>query len=154
MDTNKIVAIMENISDIQNRITPDNITSLENNQIFVFGSNEAGRHGKGAAKQALQFGAVYGKGEGLQGNTYAIPTKNPSISKTLTLDKIKIYVARFIEFAGKRPDLEFLVTEIGCGLAGLKPKQVAPLFKNALEIENIKLPRRFLRILIKENQNV
>lgn len=125
------------------RITPENITKLENNQIFVFGSNQSGKHGKGAAKTALTWGAVYGQAEGLQGKTYAIPTKDRTIRKTLTIDEIKPYVDVFVDFAKQHQGYNFLVTEIGCGLAGLKPKQVAPLFCKAMEFENIWLPKRF-----------
>ncbi len=125
------------------RITPENITKLESNQIFVFGSNQSGRHGKGAAKTALGWGAVWGQAEGIQGKTYGIPSKDKSIRRTLRIDEIKPYVDRFIECAQQHPKLTFLVTEIGCGLAGLKPKQVAPLFVNAIELENIWLPARF-----------
>ena len=134
------------------RITPAKITKLENNQIFVFGSNLAGRHGKGAAKTALKWGAIYGDAEGLQGNTYGIPSKNKSIKETLNIYEIKTYVNTFIDFAKQHPEFIFLVTEIGCGLAGLKPKQVAPLFTRAIEAENIWLPKRFWNNL-KENEN-
>jgi hypothetical protein len=125
------------------RTTPDNITKLEPNQVFVFGSNQAGRHGKGAAKAALGWGAKWGQAEGLQGKTYGIPTKDAYIKNTLSLGSIKLYVDRFIEFAKSRPELTFLVTEIGCGLAGLSVKEVAPLFKSAVEVNNIWLPERF-----------
>jgi hypothetical protein len=125
------------------RISPDNITELGPNQIFVFGSNQRGAHGRGAAKQALTWGAKWGKGSGLWGRTYAIPTKNASITKTLSLDMIGEYVKEFTEFARKNPNLQFLVTEIGCGLAGLKPKEVAPLFAEAYSLENVWLPKRF-----------
>lgn len=125
------------------RTTPENITKLESNQIFVFGSNQSGRHGKGAAKTALGWGAVYGQAEGLQGKTYGIPTKDRSIRRTLTIDEIKPYVDRFIKFAKQHPELMFLVTEIGCGLAGLKPKQMSPLFLECKDLENIWLPARF-----------
>lgn len=126
-----------------NRITPDHITYLVEREIFVFGSNEGGRHGRGAAKAALGFGAIYGQAEGLQGKTYAIPTVDRTVTRTLAINEIKPYVDRFIIFAKEHPDLTFLVTEIGCGLAGLKPKQVAPLFKDAVEVSNIYLPERF-----------
>jgi hypothetical protein len=118
--------------------------------VFVFGSNQGGKHGAGAAKQALTWGAKYGQAEGLQGRTYGIPTKNHSISRTLALDEIKPYVDRFIQFAKANPTKVFLVTEIGCGLAGLDPKEVAPLFKEVVDqkIENIQLPHRFLRKLL------
>lgn len=130
------------------RITNDNITELLDSQIFVFGSNESGRHGKGAAKTAMKWGAKYGQSKGLQGRTYGIPTVNASISNSLKINKIKTYVDEFIEFARTRPDLTFLVTEIGCGLAGLSYKDVAPLFKDAVSIENIHLPKRFWKELI------
>lgn len=125
------------------RVTPEYINKLETNQIFVFGSNEGGRHGKGAAKQALTWGAIYGQAEGLQGRTYGIPTKDKFIRRTLTINEIKPYVDRFIEFAKENPQYTFLVTEIGCGLAGLKPKQIAPLFKEAISLTNVYLPKRF-----------
>lgn len=125
------------------RITPDYIIELKENQIFVFGSNQSGRHGKGAAKTALGWGAKWGQAEGLQGRTYGIPTKNFSIQRTLSIDEIKPYVDRFIKFAKENKNYIFLVTEIGCGLAGLNPKDVAPLFKDAIDIENIYLPSKF-----------
>lgn len=125
------------------RITSNYIKILGLKEIFVFGSNEAGIHGKGAAKTALTWGAIWDQPEGLQGRTYGIPTKNSSITRTLTLDEIKPYVDRFITFAKENPTLIFLVTEVGCGLAGLKPKDVAPLFKDALNVENIHLPEKF-----------
>ena len=125
------------------RITPDYIKILAQKEIFVFGSNQSGRHGKGAAKTALGWGAVWGQAEGLQGRTYGIPTKNSSITRTLDLDEIKPYVDRFIDFTKTRPDLIFLVTEVGCGLAGLRPKDIAPMFKDAVDLENIHLPAKF-----------
>lgn len=128
---------------MENRITPDNITKLNTNEIFVFGSNAAGRHGKGAAKQALTWGAKWGQAAGLQGKTYGIPTKNASITRTLSVLETKPFVDDFIRFAIENKDLIFLVTEIGCGLANLTPKEVAPLFEEAIYIENIHLPKRF-----------
>jgi len=125
------------------RVTENNIQILKDNEVFVFGSNESGRHGAGAARQALTWGAIWGQPKGLQGKTYGIPTKNASITKTLTLPKIQYYVDEFIEFAKANPNLTFLVTEIGCGLAGLQPKEVAPLFENAINIDNIHLPKKF-----------
>lgn len=132
------------------RTTPDLISKLSEGEIFVFGSNQSGRHGKGAAKTALGWGAVWGQAEGLQGRTYGIPTKDASVRKTLALTEISAYVDRFIEFAKSRPDLKFLVTEIGCGLAGLKPKEVAPLFSGAASIENIYLPKKFWHKIVSE----
>ena len=112
------------------------------NNIFVFGSNLAGRHGKGAAEYALRHrGAIYGQGVGLQGYSYAIPTKDRKL-KTLPLETIKIYVEQFIEFAINNPDMTFEVTKIGCGLAGYVPKDIAPMFKSAPG--NVVLPKEFL----------
>lgn len=127
--------------------SPENITRLEANQIFVFGSNEGGRHGKGAAKQALGWGAKWGQAEGLQGRTYGIPTKDSTVRRVLSIEEIKPYVDRFIQFAKEHSELEFLVTEIGCGLSHMKPKQIAPLFKEAMTLENVRLPERFIRKL-------
>ena len=128
---------------MENRVVSDNITKLNTNEIFVFGSNLSGRHGKGAAKQALTWGAIWGQGAGLQGRTYGIPSKNASITRTLSVKEIKPFVNEFIQFAKENEDLIFLVTEIGCGLANLTPKEVAPLFEEAIYIKNIHLPKRF-----------
>ena len=129
------------------RTTPNIITKLKDNEIFIFGSNLSGRHGKGAAKTALGWGAKYGQAKGLQGRTYGIPTKDASIRRTLTIEEIKPFVDEFIEFAKANENFIFLVTEIGCGLAGLKPKEVAPLFKEAINVDNIHLPARFWHML-------
>lgn len=100
-------------------------------QIFVFGSNLAGRHGKGAALHArLVHGAIYGQGFGFQGQSYAIPTKNWSI-RPLPLSEIDRYVDKFVCFAIEHPELTFNVTRIGCGLAGYKDSDIAPLFRGA-----------------------
>lgn len=131
---------------MHHRTTPENITYLPTNHIFIFGSNESGRHGKGAAKTALTWGAKWGQASGLQGRTYAIPTKDAQIRRTLSISEIKPYVDDFIEFAKTNYNLTFLVTEIGCGLASLLPKDVAPLFKDAIGVDNIHLPARFWRI--------
>jgi hypothetical protein len=128
---------------MKDRITPENIKRLEDNQIFVFGSNLSGKHGKGAAKTALGWGAKWGQAKGLQGKTYGIPTKDATVRKTLSVNEISIFVNDFILFAIQNPQLTFLVTEIGCGLAGLKPKEIAPLFKDVVNIENIYLPEKF-----------
>lgn len=102
-------------------------------KIFVFGSNLAGRHGAGAAWFARRHhGAIYGAGEGLQGNSYAIPTKNYDV-KTLPLEQIEKHVALFVDFARRNPELEFEVTRIGCGLAGYTDDQISPFFKDAPE---------------------
>lgn len=123
------------------------ITKLKENEIFVFGSNERGIHGAGAAFQAYkEFGAKWGIPFGLVGQTFAIPTKDMNI-QTLPLEKIQEYVEKFIKFAEGSPQYKFLVTEIGCGLAGYQPEDIAPLFKRAVEIENIHLPEKFKEIL-------
>ena len=129
------------------RITPNNITKLEDNEIFVFGSNESGRHGKGAAKTALGWGAKWGQGVGMQGKTYGIPTKDSNVIKTLSLPKIQYNIDNFIKFAQNNPEFIFLVTEIGCGLAGLKHKEVGPLFQEAKNIKNIYLPEKFWKYI-------
>jgi hypothetical protein len=103
----------------------------KHNSTFVFGSNEAGRHGAGAARYAAQFrNAEYGIGHGPTGSCYALPTKDTMV-KTLELDVIKAYVDAFIDYAKRNPGEMFQVTQIGCGLAGYKPERIAPLFKNA-----------------------
>ena len=106
-----------------------NITKLPDGHYFVFGSNEAGRHGKGAALCAKQyFGAVYGQGEGEQGNSYAIATKDAFL-RSLSLDEIHGNVRIFIQHATNHPHKQFAVSRIGCGLAGYKDEQIAPMFK-------------------------
>ena len=124
--------------------SPDFITELKPNQVFVFGSNLAGIHGAGAALQAIQFGAVRGVGVGLCGQTYAIPTKDKYIN-TLPLSGIRKYVDEFIRCA-LHSELEFLVTPIGCGLAGYEPKDIAPMFKDCLDLDNVFLPKGFLLV--------
>ena len=100
------------------------------NQIFVFGSNLAGRHGAGAARTARLFhGAVYGEGEGRTGNAYAIPTLDANFGK-LQLYRIHAAVNEFVEYAVAHPELTFFVTRIGCGLAGFPDSLIAPMFKN------------------------
>jgi hypothetical protein len=111
------------------------------NKIFVFGSNLAGRHGAGAAKFArLNKGAIYGKFYGLQGESFAIPTKDQYLA-SLPISKIRVFVDRFINFAKQNPDMVFELTPIGCGLAGYMPEEIAPLFENAPE--NVELPEDF-----------
>ncbi|MFG1413407.1 hypothetical protein V5G24_20055 [Xanthobacter sp. VTT E-85241] len=116
-----------------------------NAPIFVFGSNLAGRHGAGAALWARQNrGAVYGQGEGLQGHSYGIPTKDGAL-KTRSLSAIDRSVRTFLEFARRRPDLTFQVTPIGCGLAGYRHEDIAPMFRDAPE--NCTLPDEFKAVL-------
>lgn len=102
-------------------------------KIFVFGSNLAGRHGAGAARDAVRFhGAIYGLGTGLQGSSYAIPTKGLRM-EVLPLPEIKKHVDTFIEFARRHQEMTFKVTRIGCGLAGYVDAQIAPMFVGAPE---------------------
>jgi hypothetical protein len=116
-------------------------------EIFVFGSNRAGRHGKGAAKQAVKFGAKHGIGDRWTGGrTYGISTKDRNL-KVLSLREIEVNVDRFIRDAVNNRDLTFLVTPIGCGLAGYTAKQIAPLFAEALKLPNVRLPESFLKAL-------
>ena len=124
------------------RITPRWIDSLKENEIFVFGSNLAGMHGGGAARIArLHFGAVMGKGVGLQGQSYAIPTMQGGV------ETIRPYVELFIIFAHQHPELHFLVTPIGCGIAGFEAEDIAPLFESAKEMKNISLPESFWEVI-------
>ena len=124
------------------RITPSRIEHLKENEIFVFGSNLAGMHGGGAARTArLHFGAVMGKGVGLQGQSYAIPTMQGGV------DTIRPYVDDFIAYAREHPDKHFLVTPIGCGIAGFDPADIAPLFEEAKEVKNISLPESFWEVI-------
>ena len=120
------------------RTTPEFITELQPNEIFVFGSNLRGMHGGGAAYIAhRKFGAIMGQGVGLQGQSYGIPTMQGGV------ETIKPYVDEFIEFAKEHQNLTFLVTRIGCGIAGFTDDEISPLFKAAHEVENIVLPERW-----------
>ena len=131
------------MSEFSNRITPEHIKSLGQNEIFVFGSNLAGAHDGGAARIAVeQFGAIMGQGVGLQGQSYAIPTMQGGVNT------IAPYVDEFIAFAKQHPELTFLVTRIGCGIAGFSPRQIAPLFTGAVDVKNIHLPQDFWTELI------
>lgn len=122
--------------------TSERIDSLNSNEIFVFGSNLAGVHGGGAARIArIKFGAIMGQGVGLQGQSYAIPTMQGGV------DTIRPYVDEFISFAKAHPELTFLVTRIGCGIAGFQDWEIAPLFVGAIEVQNILLPESFIDVL-------
>ena len=119
----------------QRRTTPEFITELQPGEIFVFGSNLRGMHGGGAAYAAYRkFGAIMGQGVGLQGQSYAIPTMQGGV------ETIRPYVDEFIEFAKAHPELTFLVTRIGCGIAGFTDEEISPLFEAAHNIDNIVLP--------------
>lgn len=119
----------------QQRVTPERIEHLEPNEIFVFGSNLAGAHGGGAAYTAYRkFGAIWGQGVGLQGQSYAIPTMQGGV------DTIRPYVDEFIAFAKVHPELTFLVTRVGCGIAGFTNEEISPLFSEAHAVPNIVLP--------------
>ena len=127
------------------QFSPDLIKELKENEIFVFGSNLEGMHGGGAAYIAYEkFGAIWGQGVGLQGQSYGIPTMHGGV------DVIKPYVDEFIDFAKSHQELKFLVTRIGCGIAGFSDEEMAPLLKDAIEIENIYLPKSFYDILLSE----
>jgi hypothetical protein len=136
------------------RITTEVICSLKRGEIFVFGSNTKGIHGAGAAKVAKKnFHAKQGVGIGPTGNCYAIPTKSASVITTgdnktvslisLSIDEIAIHISNFIDYAASHPEMTFLVIKIGCGLAGYKVSDIAPLFRKALSLTNVYLPREF-----------
>lgn len=125
------------------RYTPDRISELKENEIFVFGSNLEGSHDGGAAKLAYnRFGAVWGLGTGIQGRSYAIPTMQGGV------ETIRPFVAAFIQFAKQNTTLTFLVTRIGCGIAGFRDEEIAPLFEDALDLENVILPKEFVENLV------
>lgn len=122
--------------------TPENITHLDRDDIFVFGSNLQGAHGGGAARVARQrFGAVMGQGVGLQGQSYAIPTMQGGV------ETIKPYVDQFIDFARECDQNTFWVTRIGCGIAGFTDEEIAPLFDEAYDLYNVRLPKSFADII-------
>ncbi|MCQ2289491.1 MAG: hypothetical protein MJZ74_10405 [Muribaculaceae bacterium] len=126
--------------------TPGMIRNLKDDEIFVFGSNLAGMHAGGAAHAAhMLFGAIWGQGDGIQGQSYAIPTMHGGV------DVIKPYVDTFIDFAKQHRELFFYVTRIGCGIAGFSDQEIAPLFIEAINEENICLPRSFV-MLLQENK--
>lgn len=127
-----------------NRITPKFVTELKDKEVFVFGSNLRGMHLGGAARIAAEkFGAVWGQGVGMQGCSYAIPTMQGGV------ETIKPYVDEFINYAKEHTEYQFLVTPIACGIAGFTPGEIAPLFRNAVEVNNISLPEEFWIILKK-----
>lgn len=124
------------------KYTPENITKLGRDEVFVFGSNLAGNHAGGAARVAREkFGAIDGQGVGMQGQSYAIPTMQGGI------ETIKPYVDDFIELAREWDQTTFYVTRIGCGIAGFTDEQIAPLFADALSLYNVRLPKSFVDVL-------
>lgn len=130
------------MKDFKYGITPAFITELKDNEIFVFGSNLQGMHGGGAARTAYKkFGAIWGQGVGLQGQSYGIPTMQGGV------ETIKPYADEFIRFAKQHTDLHFLVTRVGCGIAGFRDEEIAPLFKDAVDLSNVSLPTEFIDIL-------
>ena len=146
--------ILENMEstalvDYSSRITSERIVGLKENQVFVFGSIRSGIHGAGAAALATRWGAKYGIGEGLQKHTYALPSVDVGISRALSANEMKPHVNKFIECAIGYSHLIFLVTEVGCGLAGLTPEEVAPLFTKAIDLPNVHLPLRFWKVIEK-----
>ncbi len=128
--------------------TPENITHLEPDDIFVFGSNLAGMHRGGAARVAFdKFGAVWGQGVGIQGQTYAIPTMQGGV------ETIKPYVDDFIKLAREWDQNTFYVTRIGCGIAGFTDEEIAPLFDEAYDLYNVRLPKSFAEIIERKRKN-
>lgn len=118
------------------------ITELKPNEVFVFGSNLQGMHAGGAARIAHErFGAVWGQGVGLQGQSYAIPTMQGGV------ETIEPYVEEFMDYAFRHRELTFLVTRIGCGIAGFTAKEIAPLFLKVIDLENVILPKDFVEIM-------
>ena len=127
------------------KYTPENITELKPNEVFVFGSNLAGIHGAGAARFAHKvFGAEFGVGIGMTGKCYALTTKDHDIW-TLPLNRIEEYVIDFLDYAKENLDKTFFVTQIGCGLAGFAPEDIAPMFK--VHPKNVILPKEFHEVI-------
>ncbi len=136
---------MENLENL--KYTPDNITHLDEDEVFVFGSNLQGMHCGGAARTAGQkFGAIMGQGEGMQGQSYAIPTMQGGV------ETIKPYVDRFIELASEWDQTTFYVTRIGCGIAGFTDEEIAPLFDKAFDLYNVRLPESFVKIIVRNRE--
>lgn len=122
--------------------TPENITKLGKDEIFVFGSNLEGLHLGGAARTALEkFGAKMGQGVGLQGQSYAIPTMQGGV------ETIKPYVDEFIDLAREWDQTTFYITRIGCGIAGFTDEEIAPLFTDAMDLYNVRLPESFVKVI-------
>lgn len=132
------------------KITPENVSALAENEFFVFGSNLNGYHGAGAAYTAHKlFDAEMGVGEGITGKCYAFPTKDKNMNPVSIAD-FSSSVKKLKEVINANPNKHFLITRVGCGLAGFRDYEVAPLFKEFLELPNVSLPSEFLNILINE----
>lgn len=149
---------LENVLDAQNRVTPIRIEKLRENEVFVFGSDIRGKHDGRASKVALTFGAVEGKGEGLYGNTYAIPTTQPIAAtkdgidrEVRSIEDINESIITFINTAKENPDRKFLVTRIGAGFAGHAADDIAKCFKEALKLKNVYLPQQYIEKLFEVN---
>jgi hypothetical protein len=125
------------------RITPRPVMDLQKDEVFVFGSNLAGHHSGGAAKQALKWGAKWYVSSGPMGQTYGIPTVGVH-----GLDAVERYVLQFIKYVEENDHITFYVTAIGCGSAGFTPEQIAPLFKDCVELSNVYLPESFWKVLM------
>ena len=131
-----------NTGTLPDRITPSMINVLKPNEIFVFGSNIQGMHMGGAARVAYsKFGAEWGNGEGLQGQSYALPTMEG-------IESTEAAVRHFTICAKEHPELKFFVTPVGCGIAGYAPEDIAPMFRDAAELENVYLPVSFWKVLM------
>ena len=141
VEAEKLKELEASNNQTEKRITPEKIDRLAKNEIFVFGSNAKGLHHGGAAKTATEkFGAIMGQGHGLQGKSYAINSMSGLSDMT---EEIKA----FCEFARNKPEKHFLVTPIGCGIAGYRPEEIAPLFKECKDLSNVSLPASFWKVL-------
>ena len=126
----------------ETKVAPRRITELAEGEVFVFGSNLEGFHGGGAAALAYErFGAIWGRGVGLQGRSYGIPTMQGPVAT------IRPYVEEFVAFAREHPELRFLLTRVGCGIAGFSDEEMAPLFAGALDLPNVAFPEAWLALL-------
>lgn len=129
------------------RITPAFVTALGPRDIFVFGSNLQGQHGGGAARMAFQkFGAQWGVGVGPTGQCYAIPTMHGGVAA------VKPYVDQFISYAASHPEMRFLLTRVGCGIAGFRDSEMAPLFNGVQTLSNVTIPREWIPYLFAARQ--
>ena len=131
-----------NTGTLPDRITPSLIKVLKPNEVFVFGSNIQGMHMGGAARMAYEkFGAEWGNGEGLQGQSYALPTMEG-------INSTREAVEHFTACAKEHPELKFFVTPVGCGIAGYTPEEIAPMFLDAAKLDNVYLPVSFWKVLL------